>query len=403
MHYLDHNATSPLRPSARAAMLAALEAGGNASSVHGPGRSARARIDDARERVARFVGCADSAVVFTSGGSEANSLTLRGAVAGALAAEERITRLFVSAIEHESVRATAAALVDSIPGLKLSTIPVTADGVIDVGVFRLQLMQGKGRALVSVMAANNETGVIQDWAGVRRLLDTDGGEAALLHVDAVQAAGRIPISFAALGADYITISAHKLGGPQGAGALILNEGAPFSPLVNGGGQEMGRRAGTENVAAISGFGMAVEESADLSAMRRVESLRDRFETELLRVAPDAVIFGRGVSRISNTSNFAVPGLSAETALIALDLDGVAISSGSACSSGKVKPSHVLAAMGVDAALARGGLRVSFGWSSREEDVDAAIASLRRLIERRASRAVSPPVFDLARAGARGAA
>ena len=386
MHYLDHNATSPLRASARAAMQAALDQGGNASSVHGAGRAARAHIDEARERVARLVGCAPASVIFTSGGSEANSLALKGAVAGALAAEDRITRIFVSAIEHESVRAAAATLAETVPGLKLSTIPVTSDGLVDLNAFRLQIMQGKGRALVSVMAANNETGVIQDLSAAKRVLSTDGGEGVLLHVDAVQAVGRLPFMFAASSADYMTISAHKLGGPQGAGALIVKDDAPLAPLIHGGGQEAGRRAGTENVAAIAGFGAAAEETADLNDAERLTALRYRFEAELLRAAPDAVIFGRAVSRLPNTSNFAVPGLSAETALIALDLDGVAVSSGSACSSSKVKPSHVLAAMAVDETLARGGLRVSFGWSSRDEDVDAAIASLRRLMARRAAMA-----------------
>jgi cysteine desulfurase len=384
MHYLDHNATSPLRPSARAAMLAALDAGGNASSVHGPGRGARAAVDTARGHVARLAGCDSSSVIFTSGGSEANCLALKGAIAGALAAEARITRAFVSAIEHDSVRATAAALAETVPGLKVSTIPATSDGLLDLNAFRLQLMQGKGRTLVSVMAANNETGVILDLAGLSRILDTDGGEGVLLHVDAVQIAGRIALSFAGLGADYLTLSAHKIGGLQGAGALLVSDDAPLAPLIHGGGQESGRRAGTENVAAIAGFGAAASEAAALSDVARWGSLRDRFEAELLRLAPDTVIFGKRATRLPNTSNFAIPGLSAETALIALDLDGVAISSGSACSSGKVKPSHVLAAMGVDETLARGGLRVSFGWSSRDEDIDALIAGLRRLIARRAA-------------------
>jgi cysteine desulfurase len=287
----------------------------------------------------------------------------------------------MSAIEHPSVRATAATLAETVPGLKVSEIPATADGVLDLSAFRLQLMQGKGRALVSVMAANNETGAIQDLASVKRVLATDGGEGWLLHVDAVQAAGRIALSF---DADYVTLSAHKIGGPQGAGALIVKQGAPLAPLIEGGGQESGRRAGTENVAAIAGFGTAIAEAGDLDDMPRLASLRDRFEAELLSLAPDAVIFCVRVPRLPNTSNFAIPGLSAETALIALDLDGVAVSSGSACSSGKVRPSHVLAAMGVDEALARSALRVSFGWTSRAEDVDAAIASLRRLIARRAA-------------------
>jgi cysteine desulfurase len=384
MVYLDHNANSPLRPSARRAMDDALGACGNASSVHAPGRAARARIETAREQVARLVDAPTASVVFTSGGSEANALALKGAVAGALTAEDRLTRLFVSTIEHESVRANATALAETVPGLKYNEIVVTKDGLLDLGVLRLALMQGKGRALVSVMAANNETGVVQDIAAIAKLVKSEGGEDALLHVDAVQAAGRIALSFNALGVDYLTLSAHKLGGPQGAGALIVRDGAPFAPLIAGGGQELGRRAGTENVAAIAGFGAAAQEAQDASTAARLRALRDRFETQLKELASDAVIFGTRVQRLPNTSNFAVPRLTAETALIALDLDGVAISSGSACSSGKVKPSHVLSAMGVDEGLARAGIRVSFGWNSREEDVDGVIASLRKLIARRAA-------------------
>jgi len=385
MVYLDHNASSPLRPSAQRAMEHALEAGGNASSVHAAGRAARGRIEAAREQVARLAGAPPAWVVFTSGGSEANALALRGAVAGALAAENRITRLFVCATEHESVRANAAALAETIPGLKLSEIPVTKDGTIDSGVLRFALMQGKGRVLVSVMAANNETGIVHDIAAIGKLVKAEGGEDALFHVDAVQAAGRIDVSFAASAADYMTLSAHKLGGPQGAGALVVRDGTPFAPQMAGGGQELGRRSGTENVAAIAGFGAVAGETRDFTdAMAHIQVLRDRFETELKRLAPDIVIFGANVRRLPNTSNFAVPGLTAETALIALDLDGVAVSSGAACSSGKVKPSHVLAAMGVDENLARAGLRVSFGWTNRDADVDAIIASLRNLIARRAA-------------------
>jgi cysteine desulfurase len=384
MVYLDHNATSPLRPASRRAMELALGETGNASSVHGVGRAARARIERAREQVARLAGAHPSGVAFTSGGSEANALALRGAVMGAAQAQDRITRLFVSAIEHESVRANAAALAESAPGLKLKEIPVTRDGLVDSNALRLALMQGKGRALVSVMAANNETGMVQDIAGIAAMVKTEGGEGALFHVDAVQAAGRLPLCFDVCCIDYLTLSAHKLGGPQGAGALILRKGAPLVPLIAGGGQEMGRRSGTENVAAIAGFGAAAEEAADFAqSMPPIRGLRDRFESELKRLVPETVIFGAGAERLANTSNFAIPGLAAETALIALDLDGIAVSSGSACSSGKVRPSHVLEAMGVDEALARGGLRVSFGWTSRDEDVDAAIASLSRLLARRA--------------------
>jgi cysteine desulfurase len=385
MIYLDHNASSPLRPSAKRAMLAALEEAGNASSVHGAGRRARARVEQAREQVARLVGAKASSVIFVSGGSEANALALRGAVAGALAAQDRITRLFISAIEHESVRANAFAIAETVPGVKVAEIPVTKSGEVDLNALRLQLMQGKGRALVCVMAANNETGIVQDVEQIAKLVKAEGGQSALVHVDAVQTAGRIPVSFDTLGADYLTLSAHKLGGPQGAGALILKEGAPLAPLIAGGGQEMKRRSGTENLAAIAGFGVAAEETADCAEAKGLASLRDAFERELKQLASDALIFGQG-ARLPNTSNFAIPGLAAETALIALDLDGVAVSSGSACSSGKVKPSHVLAALGVDENLARGGLRVSFGWSSKDEDIDAILASLRRLLARRAAMA-----------------
>jgi len=383
MVYLDHNATSPLRASARLAVESALTAYGNASSVHAAGRSARARIEEAREAVASLAGTTAACAVFTSGGSEANALALRGAIAGAAQEEDRIARLFVSTIEHESVRANASALAEAVPGLKLTEIPVTGQGTIDLGALRLKLIQGKGRVLVSIMAANNETGVLQDIHGIAKLVRSEGGAGALFHIDAVQAAGRTALSFDAWGADYMTLSAHKLGGPQGAGALLVRDGAPLSPQIAGGGQEMRRRSGTENVAAIAGFGAAAAELAGLAdAIATVRALRDRFEAELARAVPELIIFGASAERLANTSNFAIPGLAAETALIALDLDGVAVSSGSACSSGKVKPSHVLAAMGVDEGLARCGIRVSFGWTNSDSDVDAVIQSLRRLIARR---------------------
>jgi cysteine desulfurase len=383
MVYLDHNATSPLRASARLAVETALHAHGNASSVHAAGRAARAQIEEARDHVAQLAGATPASVVFTSGGSEANALALRGAIAGAALEEDRIARLFVSAIEHESVRANASVLAEAVPGLKLTEIPVTGQGTVDLGALRLNLIQGKGRLLISVMAANNETGVVQDIPEIAKLVRSEGGEGALFHIDAVQAAGRTSLSFDAWGADYMTLSAHKLGGPQGAGALLVRDGAPLAPQIAGGGQEMRRRSGTENVAAIAGFGAAAADLADFAdGIATVRALRDRFEAELTRAVPELIIFGVGAERLPNTSNFAIPGLAAETALIALDLDGVAVSSGSACSSGKVKPSHVLAAMGVDEALARCGIRVSFGWTNSDSDVDAAIQSLRRLIARR---------------------
>lgn len=381
MIYLDHNATSPLRDSARAAMIEAMACYGNASSVHAAGRGARARIERARDAIARLAGCRTSEVVFTSGGTEANGLALRGAVQGAADGGKRITRLIVSAIEHDSVRTHAAALAETVPGLKLQEMPVTSDGKVVISALRNMLIHGKGRVLVSVMAANNETGVIQDVAQIAALVRQEGGADALLHVDAVPMTGRADFSFSSAGADYMTISAHKLGGPQGAGALIVREGAPLSAQIAGGGQEMGRRAGTENVAAIAGFGAVAGQVDDAHDLH---SLRESFESQLKTLVPDAVIFGAAAERLPNTSNFAIPGLLSEAALIALDLDGIAVSTGAACSSGKVKPSHVLAAMGVAENLARCGIRVSFGWTNSERDADAAIASLGRLVARRAA-------------------
>ncbi|MGD0144030.1 MAG: cysteine desulfurase family protein [Rhizomicrobium sp.] len=384
MTYLDHNATSPLRPEAREAMSRAMGTGGNPSSVHRAGRAARALVEEARDKVAALVHARAQDVIFTSGGTEANALALWGAVHGAADAEARITRLFVSAIEHDSVTANADAIAERMPGVRLQTIAVTRSGIVDTENLRVLLREGKGRALVAVMFANNETGAIQPLEQVTKLAKEAG---ALLFVDAIQAAGKLDIDFVALGADYLTLSAHKLGGPQGAGALIVKDGAPFAAQILGGGQERGKRAGTENVVGIAGFGAAAEASSrDLGSQPRIELLRDRFEHGLKQIVPDAIVFGE--TRLGNTSNFALPGVAAETAVIALDLDGVMASSGAACSSGKVKPSHVLRAMGVSEELARCALRVSFGWNSTEQDADAALASLHKLVSRTRSRAAA---------------
>ncbi|MGZ6021142.1 MAG: cysteine desulfurase family protein [Rhizomicrobium sp.] len=377
MHYLDHNATSPVRAEVRAAMEHALTAGGNPSSVHGAGRAARAAVERAREQVAALAGARAQDVIFTSGGTEANALALCGAVQGAAEAGARITRLFVSAIEHDSVLANAAALAERVPGVRLEHIPVTPNGVIDLEALRVLLREGKGRALVAVMAANNETGVIQPLADVATLLKEHEG---YLFVDAVQAAGKIALDASA---DYVSLSAHKIGGPQGVGALIVREGAPLTAMILGGGQERGHRAGTENVGGIAGFGAAAR-----VATMQTFTLRGRFESELKAIAPELVIFGDDAPRLPNTSNFALPGVAAETAVMALDLDGVMVSSGSACSSGKVRPSHVLRAMGVSEAMASCALRVSFGWNSTEADVDAALASISHLLTRVRSRAAA---------------
>jgi cysteine desulfurase len=386
MAYLDHNATSPLRPEARSAVERAQAVGGNPSSVHASGRAARALIEEARREIALLVGAGSEDVIFTSGGAEANALALAGAIQGAAEASERITRIFVSAIEHDSVLASASSLAERTAGLRLEYLPVSASGLVSLEEFSRSLREGKGRALVALMHANNETGAIQPVAELIALVKEVKG---LVFVDSVQACGKIAFDFEKLGADYMSLSAHKLGGPQGCGALVASDGAPLAPQILGGGQEKGRRAGTENVAGIAGFGAAARAArVAMSDNPRIAALRNRFEHNLKRTAADAVIFGLDAPRLGNTSNFAIPDLVAETAVMALDLDGVMISSGAACSSGKVRPSHVLAAMGVPDDLAKCALRVSFGWNSTDGDVDEAIVSLSNLRTRVLARAAA---------------
>jgi len=385
MHFCDHNATAPLRPQSRDAVIAALAIGGNPASVHAAGRAARAIVEDAREAVARLVNARPDDVIFTSGATESNSLALMGAVEGASTAGEkpvRITRLFVSAIEHSSVLKTAQHLAERAPGLRLNLIPVTVDGVLDIEALKVMLREGKGRTLIAVMAANNESGVIQPIVEVSAQARHAG---ALLLVDAVTAAGKMELDFSLC--DYMTLSAHKLGGPQGAGALIVRDGVPFAPQILGGGQQKGLRAGTENLSGIAGFGAAAKAVLHDSEERtRIGAIRDGFEKALKTAIPGTVVFGEGSQRLFNTSNLAVPGLSGENIVIALDLDGVLVSSGSSCSSGKIAPSHVLSAMKVDDRLAGASLRVSFGWNSTTDDADAVIAALLRLNGRAKMRA-----------------
>jgi cysteine desulfurase len=360
--YLDWNATAPLRAEAKAALAAALELCGNPSSVHGEGRAARRMIETAREQVAKLVGADPMEVVFTSGGTEANALALTPFVMRA-GGKAQLERLLISAIEHPSVRSGGR-----FPAGAVSDIPVTPQGVVDLAALTAMLARG-GPALVSIMLANNETGVIQP---VREAADIVHAAGGVLHVDAVQGPGRMPIDLAALGADLLTLSAHKLGGPKGVGALVRAPGIHISePLIKGGGQERGARAGTENLAGIAGFGAAAEAAlrslqADIA---RTRGLRDSLEADLRAATPDVVIFGDGAERLPNTSLFALPGIKAETAIIAFDLEGVALSSGAACSSGKVAPSHVLAAMGVGRGLTEGAIRVSLGPATTEADLE----------------------------------
>jgi cysteine desulfurase len=370
--YFDWNATTPLREAARQAWIGALAVPGNPSSIHAEGRAAHRLVEDAREAVARLAGAGRANVIFTSSGTEANALALSPSIE--TAGEKRARdRLFISAIEHSSVRAGGRFARDAIEDL-----PVDADGRLDLAALAQALTQA-ARPLVSVMLANNETGVIQPVAEAAALVHAAGG---LLHVDAVQAAGRIPCDIGAFGADLMTLSAHKIGGPKGVGALIwASDDIHFAePLIRGGGQERGLRAGTENVAGIAAFGAA---AAAARVQAREESaamlvLRNRLEMELRVITPRAVIFGEGAPRLPNTTLFALPGMKAETAVIAFDLEGVAVSSGAACSSGKVQPSHVLAAMSVSPALTQAAVRVSLGWETTEADLLRFLDAWRKL-------------------------
>jgi cysteine desulfurase len=363
--YLDHNATSPLRPEARAAMAAVLAEIGNPSSVHAEGRAARARIEEARAAVAGLVGAKPAAVTFTSGATEAVALALSPEMELS-GRPVRCDVLLISGVEHPAVRAGGRFAAE-----RIEIIPVDREGLVDLIALDAMLTRhrnGGRRALVSVMAANNETGVIEPLCEIGARVHAAEG---VFHTDAVQIAGRYPFGLETSGADLISLSSHKLGGPQGAGALIARDAdTKLRPLLRGGGQERGARAGTENVAAIAGFG-AVARSAGMmlaEEVGRFAGLRDRLEDGLHEIAPQTVILSVGALRIPNTTCFAVPGVAAETAVIAFDLEGVALSAGAACSSGKVGPSAALAAMKVEAELARGAVRASLGWNSTEADV-----------------------------------
>jgi cysteine desulfurase len=361
--YLDHAAGAPVRPEVVAAMAEAMAGPGNPSSVHRFGRHARARVETVRRALGERLGVAPYRVIFTSGGTEANHLALLGFAGPCL----------VSAVEHASVLEAAP---------EAPRVPVDARGCLDLGALH-DLLKRHRPALVSVMLANNETGVIQPVVEAAQLAHALG---SLFHCDAVQAFTKRPTSPGDLGTDLLTVSAHKLGGPPGVGALIVREGLDPAPLQRGGGQELRRRGGTENLPGIVGFGAALEGATD---WERVRGLRDCLETGVQALRPDSVVVGVGVDRLPNLSCIVTPGLAAETQLMALDLAGVAVSSGAACSSGKVGPSHVLAAMGYAPELARCAIRVSLGWSSTSADVERFIEAWGDLLVRRRSRSLSP--------------
>jgi cysteine desulfurase len=362
--YLDHNATTPLRPAAREAMLAALSSCGNASSIHAEGRAARAQIEAAREQLAAFVGTEPKKVCFTSGATEALNLVLTPNLE--IGGVGPFDVLLIAGGEHASVISG-----HRFPREAAEVLPLAPDGRLDLAVLEAALARHAGRrVLLALQAANNETGVIQPVAAAAALVHAKGGA---VICDAVQAAGRVACDFGHLGSDALAVSAHKLGGPQGVGALCFGPGKHHigDTMLRGGGQERGLRAGTENVAAIAGFAEALRgaKAQAETEQLRLGVLRDRLESDVLSIAPDAVFFGAGAPRLANTTNFAVPDIEAQVLLMSLDIDGVAVSSGSACSSGKVKRSHVLQAMGVPSALAQGAIRVSLGWTTKEEDLD----------------------------------
>ena len=361
MIYLDYNATAPMKPAVRAAVIEAMERGGNPSSVHRFGRTARKYVEQARAQIAALVGVKSAQVIFTSGGSEANNLALRGIKA---------TSHLVSAIEHDSVLALQP---DTLK------IPVTSDGIIDLVAAERLIAAAPKPSLIAVMLANNETGVIQPVAEVAELAKRYGH---LVHCDAVQALGRLPLDFTSLGVDSMSLASHKIAGPQGVGALIVREGLPLNPLIVGGGQEQRRRAGTENVPGIIGFGVAAQLAADdLRTMPQLRLWRDYLETSLLAIAgEDAVAMGQAAPRLPNTLCIALKDVRSETQVMAMDLAGVAVSAGSACSSGKVKASHVLQAMNQPDSVVGSGLRISLGWNTQISDIERCIQAWRGLYQ-----------------------
>ena len=375
--YLDWNATAPLLPAARQAVLVALDMTGNPSSVHGEGRALRMLVEAARRDVAALVGAAPAHVIFTSGATEAANLVLTP--------DYRMGRtplavghLYVSEIEHPALREGGRFAREDV-----TTVPVTRAGIVDLAALETLLRghdKAKGLPMVAVMLANNETGILQPVKAAAEIAHRHGG---LLVVDAVQAAGRVPVDIEVLEADFLILSSHKLGGPKGAGALVSRgEVLMPAPLIRGGGQEKGHRSGTENPAALAGFAAAARfAAADLAARNaRIAALRDGLEAGMRIAANDVIVHGADAERVPNTSFFSLPGLKSETGQIAFDLEGIALSAGSACSSGKVGQSHVLTAMGFDAAL--GGLRVSLGPGSTEADVDRFLAAFSRIVSRR---------------------
>ncbi len=371
--YLDNNATMPLRPQARRAMIDALDTGGNASSVCEEGRLARQMIEKARRQVARLVNAAPAEVIFSSCGTEANNQVIFSAVTNGT------KHILVSAVEHPAVLNVARA-----SGAEVHVLAVDGDGrvqpaTLSTALEELDAAKAPSPVLVSIMLANNETGILQPVAELARITHAHGG---LFHTDAVQGAGKLALDMPALGVDFLSLSAHKIGGPQGSGALITAPLAKIEPLILGGGQERSRRAGTENLSGIVGFGAAAQVAhEELQDMSRIKGLRDLLEDKIQALDSSITIRGKNVERLDNTSFFATPGIRAETLVIALDLDGIAISAGSACSSGKAGTSYVPVAMGYDETAAASMIRVSFGWQNSHDDVERFIEGYGAAVKR----------------------
>ncbi|MBX4867870.1 cysteine desulfurase [Rhizobium bangladeshense] len=377
--YLDWNATAPLHPAARDAIMRAIDIFGNPNSVHGEGRAARAAIEGARRKVAALAGADPGNLIFTSGATEAANLVLTPDFRMGRT-PLRLGHLYFSAIEHPAVREGGRFSRD-----KMTEIPVTEAGIVDLDALGLLLGthdKAAGLPMVAIMLVNNETGIVQPVEAAAKIVHAHGG---LIVVDAVQAAGRIPLDIEQIGADFMIVSSHKIGGPKGAGALIARgEALMPRPLIQGGGQERGHRSGTQNSLALIGFGAAAEVAAGEFETRNgaIGALRERLEAGMRQAAADVIIHGEGGQRVANTIFFTLPGLKAETGQIAFDLEGVALSAGSACSSGRLGESHVLTAMGSDPKL--GALRISLGFSTTEEDIDRAIAAFAKIACRRRS-------------------
>ncbi len=356
--YLDHNASTPLKSKVLELMFDVLKQGGNASSIHFYGRNARKSVEHARSQIAGTLEVDPQQIVFNSGATEGNNTILSGF---------RDKRVLVSSIEHPSVLQSCISNPEK--------IAVTKDGVVDLEAFEKQIAAGEPPALVSVMLVNNETGVIQPVKEIAGIAKKYG---ALVHTDAVQAFGRIPFTRESLGVDYLTVSSHKIGGPHGAGAICFAAKAPLPKLIFGGGQERRQRAGTENIASIAGFGLAAELAiADMSEFQKLAALRDKLENAL-KQSDKITIYGENAARVANTTSFSLRGAPSETQLMNYDLSGAAVSSGSACSSGAVKPSHVLIAMGASEEDAKCSIRVSLGWNSNEKDIETFLQAWNRI-------------------------